>query len=441
MLRSSPTGCTEGGPRITTAYRPGTAVATSLSQEGVWIAQQLAPTNGAFNVIRGLGVVGPLDAERLAAAMRRVLSRHEVLSCRFDGDDDGLAAWRVDVDGWCLERQDADVEAADEDAYATDQARAMAGESFGSDLSVPVRLRLFRTAEDRHLLLVMVHHIAVDGWSFELVLRDLLLAYGGSMIDLPAAPSWSTWAAQQREFLDSTHGRDELAWWCRTLEGVPSLRFTSGVRVSVPYEGGRAGARLDQARWSAIHRACMRWRATPFMGLVSAFGACLQHRTQRHDFCIGTSTAGRVSDSDWETIGLFATPVPLRLLVPPDSSVAALLEQVRRVCLTALGRPTMAFEHVLRHLRTDRDASHPVFQAAVSQHDYAIDLPAVPAWEVRRIPVFGPHAKYDMTLESHRHHDGREVVVDHRVAAMSTQQASHLVAEVCSELDGLAGIT
>ncbi|MEM6457521.1 MAG: AMP-binding protein, partial [Acidobacteriota bacterium] len=352
---------------------------------------------------------GALDPARLARATRAVIARHAALRTRIDADergrphqtvaaaDDAAPAFRL-VD---LRAADATVEAA---CVRRAIARAVR-RPFDFRRDPMLRVVHVRLADARHVLVLVQHHIASDGWSSGLVLRDFARIYRAPASPLPPAPPLRAVdvAVWQRTRHDAAGLADDLAWWRRTLTGTPDLALPLD-RPRPPRPRGRGGEMLRSlpaALGVPLRALGQRTGATPFMIAMAAFQATLARLSGQGDFAIGTPIAGRDAHPALDQIvGLFINLVALRADVSDAPSLSALVTRVRARALDAFARQHVPFDRVVDALALPRTVGRPpVFQVMLTVHNQPRE--AFDAFDdaiIGRMPRAAKAARYDLTL-------------------------------------------
>jgi amino acid adenylation domain-containing protein/non-ribosomal peptide synthase protein (TIGR01720 family) len=343
----------------------------SPSQQRLWVHQQLAPGDPSYTIPVALRLAGPLDAEALERALAEVARRHEVLRTTY-----------AEVEGSPVQRvgpPPADVlSRADLSGFADGEAslRAAIDEEVRRpfDLATgPVfRARLWRLGPEEHRLLFAVHHIAFDGWSIGVLLREVAALYGafsrGEPSPLPEPPvQYADHALRQRRWLEGEGAREQLAWWLDRLGGeapealeLPADRPRPAVRSP---RGERLRHGLSTALSAHLHRLGESEGATLFMVLLAGFQALLHRCTGRDDLWTGTPVANRNYLEIEGLIGFFVNTLVLRTNLGGDLSFRGLLARVRETTLGAYDHQDLPFDRLVEELRPERSLGYqPLFQ-------------------------------------------------------------------------------
>ncbi|MCY1137661.1 amino acid adenylation domain-containing protein [Actinoplanes sp. Pm04-4] len=360
-LRRRATRPAPGIPR-----RPdGASPPLSYAQERVWFMEQIAPGEAAYLMAVPLRVRGPLDADRLRAALDDLVRRHESLRTRFPADSDGRPL-AVVADEVAVPLRI--VEASDE-AAAQALVDAAAVEPFDLADGPLLRALLIRLASDDHVLLLTQHHITSDGWSVDLLLRDLIALYHGrdGLPDLPI--QYGDFAHWESEAPVGRH----LDYWTGRLAGVPVLELpTDGPRPATQtYNGDFVEFRIGREVTDGLSALARRCDGTLFMALLAAYQVLLARHSGQDDFAVGVSSAGRSAPELENVVGMFINMLPMRAELAGDPAFTELLTRTRPVVLDAFEHADVPFARVVQELGVPRDVSRSaVFQAMFVLQNY-----------------------------------------------------------------------
>ncbi|WP_156657617.1 non-ribosomal peptide synthetase, partial [Mycobacterium kyorinense] len=368
----------DGLAPLVAGERPA-VVPLSFAQQRLWFIDQLQGPSPVHNMPTALQISGALDVEALGAALGDVVARHESLRTLFpvaEGIPRQLvvSAERADF-GWDV------VDATGWSASVLQEAiDALARYTFELADEIPLRARLFRVAEDEHVLAAVVHHIAADGWSITPLVSDLGVAYASRCVG--QAPTWSPLAVQYIDYtlwqrtqfgdLDDSGSRiaTQVAYWQDVLAGMPE-RLVLPTDRPYPAVADSRGATVA-LDWSAGLQQQVSWvarehNATSFMVVQAALAVLLGRLSASSDVAVGFPIAGRRDPALDELVGFFVNTLVLRVDLGGDPSVADLLAQVRARSLAAYENQDVPFEVLVDRLNPARSLTHhPLVQVALA---------------------------------------------------------------------------
>ena len=317
-----------------------------------------------------LRLSGRLDAGALGAALADVVGRQESLRTLFPAPE-GIPQQRVVP----VERADFGWQVVDAAGWSADRLAEAVGAAarrpFDLAAEMPLRARLFRVAEDEHVLVAVVHHIAADGWSITPLVADLGVAYASRCAG--QAPGWAPLAVQyvdytlwQRAQLGDLEDSDspiaaQLAYWEQALAGLPEQLVLPTDRPYPPvadYRGAGVAVNWPAELQQQIARVAGEHNATSFMVLQAALAVLLAKVSASAEVAVGFPIAGRRDPALDELVGFFVNTLVLRVEVAGDPSVAELLAQVRGRALAAYEHQDVPFEVLVDRLNPTRSLTH-----------------------------------------------------------------------------------
>ena len=356
----------------------------SFAQNRLWFIDQLQGPSPIYNIAVSLRLRGRLDRDALALALGDVVGRHESLRTVFTSSD-GIPQ-QVIVPA---ERAEFSYRAVDAsqwpDSRLVEAMEAAAGYAFDLASESPLHASLFTVAEDDHVLVAVVHHIAADGSSLTPFARDLGLAYASRSAG--EAPAWAElpvqyadYALWQRTQLGDAEDSDspigaQLAYWEKALAGMPE-RLQLPADRPYPQVADHHGARVA-TEWPAelqqqIARVARAHNATSFMVVQAAFATLLSKISASSDVAVGFPIAGRREAVLDDLVGFFVNTLVLRVDLAGDPTFVDLLAQVRRRSLAAFEHQDVPFELLVERLNPARSmAHHPLIQVLLGWENFA----------------------------------------------------------------------
>ncbi|WP_280677847.1 non-ribosomal peptide synthetase [Kitasatospora sp. MAA19] len=379
----------------------------SFAQRRMWFLHRLEGPSATYNLVSVLRLSGALETDALAGAVRDVVGRHEVLRTLIAEDPDGVPYQRIlPLDEAAPEIPVAEVAAAEVPAELT----AAAGHPFDLFAELPLRVRLLRTGEDEHLLVLVLHHIAGDGESVAPLARDLAAAYTARRAG--RAPGWEELAVQyadytlwQRELLGDEHIPTPLLeaqqrYWTEELADIPqplNLPTDRPRPARAGYRGDTVEFGFEPELLAALERIARDRGATVSMVLQSALAVLLSRLGAGHDLTIGSPIAGRTDEALVDLVGFFVNTWALRLDLSGDPTFEQVLAGTRRKALAAYDNQDVPFERLVELLNPERStAYHPLFQVMFAWQNFAAADLELPGLRVSPHAAWTDTAKFDL---------------------------------------------
>jgi len=331
-------------------------VETSFAQQSMWLQHQMDPTKPTCNITAAARVRGPLGTEALRRALAAVIDRHEALRTVFrveDGVPVQVVRNRMDVPVPVVDTHPSEVEAS---------FRQDAEKPFDVEHGPLMRMRVLRLGPEEHILLLVMHHLAMDGWSAAIMFRELSAGYrsctDGQDAELPALPiQYADYAVWQREQLRGARLDGLLSYWTDCLDGaqpllLPADRPRPAVRSN---RGETVEFRLAAELAAALETFAREQRATLFMVLLAALKALFARYSGQRDILLATVTANRNRPEIAGLIGDFINTLVLRTDLSGDPTVAELVSRARDTCRDAYAHQELPIDMVLDALRVTRE--------------------------------------------------------------------------------------
>ncbi|WP_284746618.1 non-ribosomal peptide synthase/polyketide synthase [Amycolatopsis sp. RTGN1] len=406
LLAGAVTG-TERRPLARVTERPE-RLPLSFAQQRLWFLHGLEGGSATYNVPLVMRLAGELDVEALRTSLHDVLDRHEALRTVFPTAD-GVPYQQV------LAEATVELTVRELPESAVDSAvDGLVRGVFDLGAGVPVRAALLTVDARRHVLVLVVHHIAADGWSLAPLWRDIATAYRARLRG--EAPQWTPLPVQyadytlwQRELL-SAEETTQLDYWRTALDGLPE-------RIPLPldrphpavsaYRGEFFTFAWDaglQAGLADLARAC---GASPFMVVHAGLTALLSRLGGGTDIPIGTPIAGRTDQALDDLVGFFVNTLVLRVDTGGDPSFRDLVARVRDRSLDAYAHQDVPFERLVEALNPARSlAHHPLFQTMLAWQNTPGAGVELPGLTVTERPVGTGTAKFDLWFSLTERADG-----------------------------------
>ncbi|ONI88283.1 hypothetical protein ALI144C_07560 [Actinosynnema sp. ALI-1.44] len=379
----------------------------SPAQQQLWLLDRLNPAGREYLLPVALRLTGVPDVPALRQAFTGLVRRHEILRTRYEvhGTD---VIQVVDAPG-AFPLRTIDLSGMTEDS-ALAALRSHAEQGFDLEREHPVRAVLAKLAETDHVLLIVVHHIAGDGWSMDPMARDLAQSYQAAVEGRDPSPAplpvqYSDFTVWQRKRSTAT----SVAYWRDALADVqPLLLPTDRPRPAVQdTTGERHGFTIPAALAAVLAELGQTRQATPFMTLLAVFKVLLARYSGQFDVAVGVPVARRDLVVVEQLIGHFVNTIVLRSRLDARGTFESALELVRDNALTAYGHQDHPFEQLVAELAPDRDLSrNPLFQVMFQVHDETRTPFSLTGLDVRPCTVAPPAAIVDLALALERRPDG-----------------------------------
>jgi amino acid adenylation domain-containing protein len=362
----------------------GSTYPLSFAQQRFWFLSQITALNSAYNVTGIHTLRGPLDYAVLQRAFNEVVRRHEVLRTTFEA-----------VDGRPIQRihptldvpfEIDDITGAPDVAAELATRKRLAG-LLGWDLEKGplIRAHLWRTAPDTHVLLVLLHHIVADGWSNQLIVKEVTRTYSALAAGQPlplAEPAlqYADLALWQQDWIDGPDAKRQIDFWKQYMADAPVLQLPADRSGSPSASGTHRWLYIDDDLGRAVRALCQAEGVTVFMALLAAFGVLLSRYSGQRDVVIGSPMANRTRPEVEDLVGCLMNPLPLRVGLQGNPTFRDLLMRVRDASLGAFANQDAPFDLLVRTLQPRRDMTHaPLFQSMLLLHNFWQSMSLAPS--------------------------------------------------------------
>jgi len=448
----------------------GALAPVSYAQQGLWLVQQLDPSNTQYNMPGRVMLTGNIDLNAFKRTLHAMLLRHEVLRSCFT-EQDGELFQRVLPLGAELDKslfqhielqQIQDQQEQEQQEQVAQYIKREANTPFNLTRNMMLRITLLSLSPQQHLMLYTMHHIATDGWSMALFNREFTALYKAFSQKQPnplppLAIQYADYAIWQREQLSDSALNHQLDYWQTQLAGAPgvhslpldSQRQTQPSQTQPPQPSISAHRLLlEKPLANALHKLATQHDATLFMVLQSAFALLLSEFGSSNDIVMGTPIAGRNRSEVEPLIGLFLNALVLRTQVDNTGSFADLLRHNKPTILDAFAHQDTPFEKIVERMQPDRrQASSPLFQiwfVLQTNEKARLSLGDTQASQLNLINEQGESqdetAKYELNLYISESARGLHCTWKYHDNLFSTQsmhylseQFTHLLQQICAK--------
>ncbi len=388
----------------------------SFAQQRLWFLEQLSPDSAFYTIPALWRLQGSLHPTALIASVQALLRRHESLRTSFvsqQGQPVQRIAAQVALPLLIVDLRT--VAQPQRVTLAQQVCQQLARRPFDLERGPLLRACLLQLGEEEHWLLLSLHHIITDGWSMNILWRELAAGYRAALtresVSLPALPvQYADYALWQREWLQGEVLARQLAYWQEQLQGAQTLLAlpSDHPRPAVQrFRGASHAFTLSKELTRGLWALSRGEEVTLFMTLLAGFAVLLSRYSGQRDLVIGMPIANRAREEIEEVVGFFVNTLPLRLNLSSaidqsgcgELSVRGLLKRVREVALAAYAHQDLPFERLVDALHLERDLSYtPLFQVMFALQNEAPLLHDLPELSITALPVESGVARFDLTL-------------------------------------------
>ncbi|MEO0405799.1 MAG: amino acid adenylation domain-containing protein [Cyanobacteria bacterium P01_A01_bin.135] len=388
----------------------------SFAQQRLWFLEQMQQEGAIYNIPLAVQVQGFLDEDAFRQSLGAIVARHESLRTRFITVEGEPAQEVAPPQPVTFEQQDLrQISAAERKAVVRRQAIEVAQTRFDLTQAPLLRVMLLRLEEQESVVLFTMHHIISDGWSMEVLLRELGTLYRahltGATPTLPPLPiQYGDFAIWQRQWLQGEVLARQLGYWREQLGGtLPVLQLQADfprARVQT-FRGAVESFSLSPELSDRLKAIGQGQGATLFVTLLAAFKVLLFRYTGQRDLLVGTPVANRSRAEVEGLIGFFVNTLVLRSRLSPGASFIKVLEQLRETTYTAYGHQDLPFERLVEALNPERDLSYnPLFQVKFRLENAPQQAISLPGLTLKPIPQPFSTAKLDLSVDLYETADG-----------------------------------
>jgi amino acid adenylation domain-containing protein len=386
-----------------------TAFPTSFAQQRLWFLDQLEPGTATYNLARAFQIVGQLNVPALTRSVEEVVRRHESLRTIFDsldGQSRQIVLPHVTIQIPVLDLSTEPEERREQAALAI--ASEEGKKPFDLTRGPLLRVLLVRLKPDRHLLILVMHHIITDGWSIAILFKELTKCYEAfaqglspELAELPVQyPEYAQW---QREYLSGGVLADEVRFWKEKLAGAPTiLDLPTDYRrpTTHSWPGAVENVAFDRNTLGRLKAFAQEESGTLFMVSMAAFQAWLWRYTMQNSILVGTPTAARGQVEIENLIGFFANTLVFRGDVDEKMSFRQLVRQVRGFALEAYAHHDVPFEKLVEELVPQRSVDiTPLFQVMFIFQNNPKQIFKIRGLEMEELSFDTGVAKFDLSAE------------------------------------------
>lgn len=331
----------------------------SFSQERLWFLDKLQGGSLEYHVPMVLRFHGVLNKEHLEKAFQDVVNRHEVLRSVYLEDEDGIGYQKIlPEEKWSLKNLTLDKEITSLENTITNEIN----KPFDLSQDHMVRASLITVDKDEHVLVLVTHHIASDGWSLSIFINELVAHYqhhnaGVSLSIEPLEIQYGDYAIWQRNHLKGEVLDNKLSYWKEKLTGAYGVDFPSDYKItgSRTYTGDSYRHTISTETLDGLKKICQQEEITLFMILLASFKVLLYRYSGQDDITIGSPIANRSQAELEPLIGFFLNPLVLRSDLSGTPEFKDFLTRVKKTLLDAYTHQDIPYEKVIGIIEDERD--------------------------------------------------------------------------------------
>lgn len=400
LSRPTPRGllaAIESAPAAPEEEAPRSVGALSSGQERLWFFEQLHRKKAPNLIILSLDLRGPLDMDALRHALAAVVTRHEPLRTVFT-QERGVPK-----------------------AIVLPKAEVVIEDGTLGDFAISARtaepplmtVRLAREADDHHVLTFAMHHLVADGWSLEVLKRDIAEFYrqwqaGDTEVPLPRT-TFSRYVAAEREWLGSADAEVCTRYWTQQLDGAPpaiDLPFDRPRPAKPAFVTDHVVTHLTEEETAAVAAAARDRGATTFMAVLAASYVVLRDATASRDLVLGIDSVNRSWPGSEELVGTFVNQLPVRFAPVAALTFGELLDLARRQVLGAQKHDRLPFHKLVAAVNPPRQAGRfPLFQVKVTHQGAWRTAMSLGELEITPHELSDPVMDLDLTIDVSGEHD------------------------------------
>ncbi|RCX14282.1 polyketide synthase PksJ [Anaerobacterium chartisolvens] len=437
-----------GGSESIKTFLPDTGrLPLSFGQKRLWFLDRLNSESPQYNLYTALRLKGSLRADLMEKSVCMVIQRHKILSSSFY-EEDGTPVQLLNKEyEFRLDMDDISHMPPDErQNKAMELAEDVASRPFRLDTPPLVRGRLIRLSEDEHLLVLAVHHIIFDGWSFGILLKELSQYYEAALegkdakladLDIQYA-DFARWQLQRAEGEET---KQQLEFWKTKLSGelpVLELPIIKNRPAIQQYTGAKLTASIPGSMVKKLQVLARRENCTLFMLLLAAFKLLLYRYTGQQDIIVGSPVANRNRKEIEGLIGFFVNNMVLRTSFSAGDKFSELLSRVKKVTLEAYANQDIPFEKLVEELNIQRDMSrNPLFQILFSLQNTPSQGHVFSEMNISTMDMDSGFARFDLCVDVRDAGDSLAVDFEYNTSLFNTEDIARMAGHYKQLLKGI----
>jgi len=418
----------------------------SFTQQQFWLLDQTEPES-CYSVCSAIEITGPLQVKRLQQAIEKIVERHEILRTNVvvnEGDAVQViaASMAAPFDVSDLSR----LSIAERETEIQNQAAAESEKHFDLSSGPLLRVKVLSFGSDKSVLLMTMHHLICDGWSVDVLLRELGTLYrdlcAGHLPSLPDLKiQYADYAIWQRRRLEGEQFDLQMDYWQRKLAGAPP---TLDLPTDYPQPGRplRKGSQesilLAANICEAIKTLSRQEGVTLFMTLLAAFQTLLFRYSGQEDIIVGAPIAGRSILELQDLIGSFVNTLALRADLSGKPTFREFLARVRETTLGAFSNQDVPFEKLVAALNPERSPNRsPLFQTMFTLQNSSAPAISSPGLTLTPLKLPATTAKFDLTLIAEEEPAGISLSFEYSTELFAPETIKRMLGHLQNLLDAI----
>ncbi|QFS50798.1 non-ribosomal peptide synthetase [Nostoc sphaeroides] len=380
----------------------------SYPQQRLWYLYQLKPNSSGYNIFNAVRIIGLLDIPALKQSLNEIICRHEILRTNFiiqNGQSIQVIAPFLDLELPIIDL--SNLLESEREQTAQKLAKQEADKPFKLDTDLLLRVTLLRLSETEYVLLFTMHHIISDGWSMEVLIREIVALYEAFFTSKLSPLSeiliqYADFAIWQHQWLQGEVLEQLISYWKQQLQNLPTIQLpTDYPRPTTPtYQGSAQPFTLSPEFSQQIKTFSHQQGVTLFMTLQAAFATLVHYYSKQDDIVIGTDIANRNQGETEGLIGFFVNQLVLRTKFDGDPSFQELLERVRSVTLDAYAHQDLPFDKLVEAINPERNLhTTPLFQVKLIFQNTSTTILNIPGLTFQPLSTETKAATFDLLFD------------------------------------------
>ena len=389
----------------------------SFSQQSLWLLDKINNGSSHYNLTSTFKLTGKINYEALNKTFNTILQRHESLRSYFLVDETGEPVQHVQtVNDFNVAVEKVDTTSENRQQYIAEIVEQETFKIFDLSKDLLLSIRLLMISKEEHILIVTMHHIASDGWSMGILVKEFNVLYNSYSKEennpLPELSiQYSDYAYWQRQWFKGEVLEDQAAYWKKQLANLPvvhGLPLDKVRPLSQSFNGNVYSSTIDKNILKGLYDLCQTEVATLFMGLHAAFSSLLARYSNENDIVVGSPIANREKAETADLVGFFMNLLVLRSDLSQKPSFRELIRQSKEMLEKAYEFQQMPFEKLVQELGVKRNLSHnPLFQVLFALHNNENGSLSLSDLTMESVNFKSTNsAKYDLTLNVTETTDG-----------------------------------